>query len=193
MGFYYYAKQYCGCHVSWAGKQFTLPHTLPALDDPITVTTNDRYVLPPGKHNMPLCARTKPEPARCFQPRTGSDLVVVHYGMFTRLLCVYIYAFDGYTCIFVVLHSQVSGQISLKYWNKQNWHTLAHRGWVMHTGICIGNLTIIDSDNGLSPGWHQAIIWTNTPVVLIGPVGKTSSDILIKIHLFPVKKMHLKL
>ena len=30
------------------------------------------------------------------------------------------------------------------------------------THICIGNLAIIGSDNGLSPGWCQAIIWTNT-------------------------------
>ena len=27
--------------------------------------------------------------------------------------------------------------------------------------ICIGNLTFIGSDNGLSPGRYQAIIWTN--------------------------------
>ena len=36
---------------------------------------------------------------------------------------------------------------------------LTHWGQVTH--ICIGNLTIISSDNGLSPGWCQAIIWTN--------------------------------
>ena len=32
---------------------------------------------------------------------------------------------------------------------------LTHWGWVMY--ICIGKITIIGSDNGLSPGWHQAI------------------------------------
>ena len=36
---------------------------------------------------------------------------------------------------------------------------LTHWGRVTH--ICVGNLTIIVSDNGLSPGRHQAIIWTN--------------------------------
>ena len=36
---------------------------------------------------------------------------------------------------------------------------LAHWGGVMH--ICVSKLTIIGSDNGLSPGRHQAIIWTN--------------------------------
>ena len=33
---------------------------------------------------------------------------------------------------------------------------LTHWGRVMH--ICVGKLTIIESDDGLSPGWHQAII-----------------------------------
>ena len=37
------------------------------------------------------------------------------------------------------------------------------------TPICISNLTIIGWDNGLSPGRHQAIIWTNAGVFLIGP------------------------
>ena len=36
---------------------------------------------------------------------------------------------------------------------------LIHWGRVTH--ICIGKLIIIDSDNGLSPWRHQAIIWTN--------------------------------
>ena len=36
---------------------------------------------------------------------------------------------------------------------------LTHWGRVTH--ICVIELTIIGSDNGLSPGQHQAIIWTN--------------------------------
>ena len=40
------------------------------------------------------------------------------------------------------------------------------------THICVGNLTIIGSDNGLSPGRRQAIIWTNAGILLIGPLGK---------------------
>ena len=60
------------------------------------------------------------------------------------------------------------------------WH-LAHWGRVMH--IWTGNLTIIDSDNGLSPGWRQAIIWTNGRLLLIGPLGTNFSEILIEIHI----------
>ena len=39
------------------------------------------------------------------------------------------------------------------------------------THICIDNLTIIGTDNGLSPGWRQAIIWTSTGILLIGTLG----------------------
>ena len=43
---------------------------------------------------------------------------------------------------------------------------LFHRGRVTH--ICVSKLTIIGSDNGLSPGRRQAIIWTNAGILLIG-------------------------
>ena len=53
-------------------------------------------------------------------------------------------------------------------------------------------LTIIDSDNGLSPDRHQAIIWTNSGLLLIGPLRINFSEILIEILTFSFKKMHLK-
>ena len=53
-------------------------------------------------------------------------------------------------------------------------------------------LTIIGSDNGLSPGWRQAIIWTSAAVLLIEPLGTNSSEILIGIQAFSFKKMYLK-
>ena len=67
---------------------------------------------------------------------------------------------------------------------------LTHWGRVTH--ICVGNLTIIGSDNGLSPGRRQAIIWTNAGILLIGPLGTNFSEILIKIITFSFKKMRLK-
>ena len=71
-------------------------------------------------------------------------------------------------------------------WVKQ----LTHWGRVMHT--CVGNLTTIGSDNGLSPGRRQAIIWTNAGILLIGPLGTKFSQILITIHTSSFKKMHPK-
>ena len=37
---------------------------------------------------------------------------------------------------------------------------------------------IIGSDNGLSPGRRQAIIWNNDRILLIRPLGTNFSDIL---------------
>ena len=60
------------------------------------------------------------------------------------------------------------------------------------THICVGNLTIIGSNNGLSPGRRQAIIWTNDGILLIGPLGTNFSELLIEIQIFSFKKKHLK-
>ena len=60
------------------------------------------------------------------------------------------------------------------------------------THICVSKLTIICSDNGLSPGRRQAIIWTNAGLLLIGPLGTNFSEILIDILTFSFKKMRLK-
>ena len=65
-------------------------------------------------------------------------------------------------------------------------HVLSHWGRVTH--ICVIKLTIVGSDNGLSPGRRQAIIWTNAGLLLIGPLGTNFSEILI----FSFKKMRLK-
>ena len=61
------------------------------------------------------------------------------------------------------------------------------------THICIDNLTILGSDNGLSPGRSQAIIWTNAGKLLIGPLGTNFSEILIEIQTFSLKKICLKM
>ena len=61
------------------------------------------------------------------------------------------------------------------------------------THICVGKLTIIGSDNGLSPGRRQAIIWTKARTLLIEPLGTNFSEILIAIEIFSFKKMHLKI
>ena len=50
--------------------------------------------------------------------------------------------------------------------------------------ISVIKLAIIDSDNGLSPDRHQAIIWTNAGILFIGPFGTNLSEILIEIHRF---------
>ena len=68
---------------------------------------------------------------------------------------------------------------------------LTHWGRVMH--ICVRDLTNIGSDNGLSPGRRQAIIWTNAGILLIGPWGTNCSEILIDIHTFSFKRINFKM
>ena len=76
----------------------------------------------------------------------------------------------------------------------ENWQSscpglnvLTHTGRVTH--MCVGELTTIGSDNGLLPGRRQAIIWTNTEILLIGPWGTNFSEILIEILTFSFKEM----
>ena len=72
---------------------------------------------------------------------------------------------------------------------------LTHWGWVTH--ICMTKLTIIGSENGLSPsmspGRCQPIIWTNVGILLIGSLGTNFREISIGIQIFLLKKMPLKM
>ena len=67
---------------------------------------------------------------------------------------------------------------------------LTHWGRVTH--ICISELTIIGSDNGLLPSRRQAIIWNNDGLLFIGPLGTNFSEIVIEILTSSFKKMRLK-
>ena len=75
--------------------------------------------------------------------------------------------------------------------NELQWLDLwTHWGRVTH--ICVGNLTIIGPDYGLSPGRRQAIIWTNAGILLTRPLGTNFSENLVKILTFSFTKMRLK-
>ena len=65
--------------------------------------------------------------------------------------------------------------------------------WSRVTHICVGKLTTIGADNGLSPGRRQAMVWTNAEILLMGPLGTNFIEILIGIHPFSFKKLHLKM
>ena len=73
----------------------------------------------------------------------------------------------------------------------QAMYPLTHWGRVTH--ICVGNLTIIGSDNGLSPGRCHAITCNNVAILLIGPLGTNFSEMSIEIFTFSFKKIHLKM
>ena len=85
----------------------------------------------------------------------------------------------------------VTVQVSTVVVCVQTWEPLTHWGRVTH--ICVSKLNIIGSDNGLSPSRRQAIIWINTEILLIWPLGTNFSEMLIEIHTFSFKKMHVKM
>ena len=72
------------------------------------------------------------------------------------------------------------------------WYHYLLNHWGRTTHICVGNLTIIGSDNGLLPDQHQAIIWTNAGILLIGTFETNFSEISIVILTFSFKKRRLK-
>ena len=65
------------------------------------------------------------------------------------------------------------------------YNRVIHWGRVTH--ICVGKQTIIDLDNGLSPGQRHAIICTKARILLIWPLETHVSDILSEIHTFTTK------
>ena len=68
---------------------------------------------------------------------------------------------------------------------------LMHWGSVTH--ICVSRLSSIGANNGLSPGWRQAIIWTSAGILLIGSLETNFSEISFEIHTFSFTKRHLKM
>ena len=90
----------------------------------------------------------------------------------------------------VDIHGIMCGQADERYNFRFDWLILTHWGRVTH--ICVSKLTIIGSDNGLSPDRRQAIIWTNAGLLLIWPLGTNFNEILIEILTFSCKKMRLK-
>ena len=89
------------------------------------------------------------------------------------------------------IYSKPSGQNVSRTLNRTWQQCLTHWGRVTH--ICVSKLTIIGPDNGLSPGWRQAIIWTNAGILLIRPLGTNFNEILIEIYTSSLTIMHLKM
>ena len=71
--------------------------------------------------------------------------------------------------------------------------TQALTHWSRVTHICISKLTILGPDNGLSPGRHQAINWTNAGILLIWHLGTNFIEILIEIQTFSFEEKRLKM
>ena len=113
----------------------------------------------------------------------------------------YIYNGNCYTDIFILIRPSASHMVywftihEMSPWTNDDTihaHPYASLGPNDLTHICVGTLTIISSDNGLSPGRRKAIIRTNVGILLIGPLGTHFNEILIRILTFSFNKMRLK-
>ena len=98
--------------------------------------------------------------------------------------------------VFIFLGIYCMPTYMIQWWSSSlmsiciNHPALTHWGRVTH--ICVSRLAITGSDNGLSPGRRQAIIWANAGILLIGPLRTNSSENLIEILTFSFTKMLLK-
>ena len=95
-----------------------------------------------------------------------------------------------YRHIFAIVYIILQITVQISWLSIHTW-LLTHWGRVMH--ICVSELTIIVSDNGLSPGRRQAIIWNHVGLFLIEPLGTNFSEISIGDQTFSFKKMHLNM
>ena len=58
--------------------------------------------------------------------------------------------------------------------------------WCIYVSVI---LSIAGSDNGLTPAWCKAIVWTNDDVWSVGPLRTHFSEIWIKIQQFTSMEM----
>ena len=121
-------------------------------------------------------------------------ILSVHFPL-SCVVCMISFNFTPFSscvvaCIYVDWYEMFHIWISV--WLKLDF-SLVLTHWGLMTHVCISKLTNIGSDNGLSPGWCQAIIWTNAGILFIGILGTNFSEILSEIHVFSFKRMHLKM
>ena len=123
--------------------------------------------------------------------------VFIHeFIQYAQLICLLIYKLLSY-CVWgrrIFLYRRQRGLNGGDQQYGMQWSIaitcLTHWGWVTH--MCVSKITIIGSDNGLSPGRRQAIIWINAGILLIGPLGTKFSEIYVEILTFSFEKTRLK-
>ena len=139
------------------------------------------WKLLPGANELNLSATL-------FSLRKKDQVLIVFVLVFAKNLISLVFSFHWFC---VMDDTQMVVKPSAKPRMTASVDALTHWGPVTH--ICVSKVTIIGSDNGLSPGRRQAIIWTNAGILLIRTLGTKFSEILSEIHAFSLKKMHLKI
>ena len=91
----------------------------------------------------------------------------------------------------ISMQQQVTHSITKQIYVFLGMHCILLTHWGQKTHICVSKLTIIGSDNGLSHGRRQAIIWINAGICLIWPMGTNLNEILIGIQTFSFNNVYL--
>ena len=115
-------------------------------------------------------------------------LPLTHWGRVTHICVKFKFKIQKYFIASCLTVSSVH--------NNSQWYNTSSTfdpNWVYNSDIISRKLTIIGSDNGMSLAQHQAIIWTNAGILLIGSLGTKFSEILIEMQTFSLKKTHLKM
>ena len=114
---------------------------------------------------------------------TCSPLTSIMQPKYNIYICIY--------ALYITIPSPTRSLTTLIVLFKILLSSLTHWGRV--TQKCVSKLSIIGSNNGLSPNRRQAIIWTNAGIWLIGPLGTNFNEILIGIQTFSFKKTQLNM
>ena len=116
-----------------------------------------------------------------------------YFGVNTALVVYYVYSRQQMIYEPEPVRSIMCIWIRHKHTPDLYWKLFRAHSWLTHWGrvthLCVNKQTSIASDNGLSPGRRQAIIWNNAGILLIGPLGTNFSEILIEIQTFSLKKI----
>ena len=131
----------------------------------------------------------QPSSVTVFRHMEKEELFRIHHWWITKVTIIH------FECLWFYWNGG-NKKLSVFYYNnleitQYQCSTLSHWGRVTH--ICVSKLSIIGSDNGLSPDRRQAIIWTNAGILLIGPLGTNFSETVIESHISSFKKTHLKM
>ena len=110
-------------------------------------------------------------------------VMVIFYGMVCKVIPM-------------ILKTKYSRRARSLWWLLMPWQcksTMVLTHWGQEIHIRISKQSIIGSDNGLSPGQHQASIRTNPVILSIGHIGTHFNEISIEIHIFSFKKLHFQM
>ena len=119
----------------------------------------------------------------------ATNLGGLYRGVPLYVTCCICLILDAVSCFRRCYLGNMDGVLCMDNWTESSPPYVYHL--TLH--ICVNKLTITGSDNGLSPGRRQAIIWTNAGILLIGSLGTKFNEILIEMHTFLFKKMYLNM